>query len=196
MPVSSLSLPQVLLSRRRSPAPTALPSPQAKSACQQSLLTLGTTILRMPRDGKQAGSPIPSQDVNRGMPPLEQQLTLKSGVRMTAPALPNSKAVSSCGRILCRQKSSGKVSRLLLSSWKNFCRAAGSLICRGRGKGKWGHWVRLACSSWLHSALWGCQQDNQCNGGLDDAVSSLTRKWLEIQQVLVLPYRGMNFQIC
>lgn len=55
-------------------------------------------------------------------------LTLKRGVRTTAPALPNSKAVSSWGSTLCRQKSSGNESRLLLSSWKNFCFSAGSLI--------------------------------------------------------------------
>lgn len=54
--------------------------------------------------------------------------TLKRGVSTTAPALPNSKAVSSWGSTLCRQKSSGKESRLLLSSWKNFCFSAGSLI--------------------------------------------------------------------
>lgn len=54
--------------------------------------------------------------------------TLKSGVRMTAPALPNSKAVSSWGRTLCLQKSSGKESRLSLRSWKNCCFSDGSLI--------------------------------------------------------------------
>lgn len=59
---------------------------------------------------------------------LQAPLTLNRGVRTTAPALPNSKAVSSWGSTLCRQKSSGNESRLLLSSWKNFCFSAGSLI--------------------------------------------------------------------
>lgn len=61
-------------------------------------------------------------------PQLLAPFTLKRGVRTTAPALPNSKAVSSWGSTLCRQKSSGNESRLLLSSWKNFCFSAGSLI--------------------------------------------------------------------
>jgi len=54
--------------------------------------------------------------------------TLNSGVRTTAPALPNSKAVRSWGNTLCLQKSSGKESRFSLRSWKNCCFSAGSLI--------------------------------------------------------------------
>lgn len=59
---------------------------------------------------------------------LKSKITLKSGVKTTAPALPNSKAVRSWGRTLCLQKSSGKESRLSLKSWKNCCFSAGSLI--------------------------------------------------------------------
>lgn len=65
--------------------------------------------------------------------------TLKRGVRTTAPALPNSKAVSSWGSTLCRQKSSGNESRLLLSSWKNFCFSAGSLIWGNKARLQVGH---------------------------------------------------------
>lgn len=65
--------------------------------------------------------------------------TLKRGVRTTAPALPNSKAVSSWGSTLCRQKSSGNESRLLLSSWKNFCFSAGSLIWGNKDRIQVGH---------------------------------------------------------
>lgn len=68
------------------------------------------------------------------IPPLCLHIThtLNRGVRTTAPALPNSKAVSSCGSTLCLQKSSGNESRFSLRSWKNCCFSAGSLI-----------WIRL-----------------------------------------------------
>lgn len=106
------------LTRLPLPRMQGWPPPQGPLFCCSDLpnQSLGPTVPEAP------GLP--------GLPSLRllAPLTLKRGVRTTAPALPNSKAVSSWGSTLWRQKSSGNESRLLLSSWKNFCFSAGSLI--------------------------------------------------------------------
>lgn len=87
------------------------------------------------------------------IPQLLAPFTLKRGVRTTAPALPNSKAVSSWGSTLCRQKSSGNESRLLLSSWKNFCFSAGSLIWGSTDRADGGTATSCTLQIWMRAGI-------------------------------------------